>query len=208
MISLPVNCKQLVLTLALDQTSHPAQVYAFEKKQGQWIKAYGPFEAVIGERGITDRKEEGDRKTPQGLYPLLQVFGLENHRVQPMPFIPIHEHLEAVDDPLSQYYNQIVDRRSISMPDWSSSEKMQKVGLPYEIGVVIGYNTCKPLPGKGSCIFMHVYSSLNSGTAGCTAISLGELKKLVGWLNQDASPYILQITHDAFQQTDARLILG
>jgi L,D-peptidoglycan transpeptidase YkuD (ErfK/YbiS/YcfS/YnhG family) len=189
--SLPANCEQLIVTAVLDRESHPAQVSAFEKRGDQWLKVYGPFSAVVGRKGITDQKKEGDERTPEGVYPLLKVFGLEKHRVQHMPFVSIHEHLEAVDDPLSRYYNQIVDRRSISMLDWQSSEKMQELGRFYEIGAVIGYNTEDTLPGKGSCIFLHVYDSLKRGTAGCTAVSLDELKQLVNWLNQDLSPHIL-----------------
>jgi len=189
---LPEECEQLLTTLVRKQNGHRAQIIAFEKRDKQWRKVFGPFEAVIGKKGITSNKKEGDGKTPSGLYPLLMVFGREEHRVEYMPFVSIHEHLEAIDDPLSCYYNQIIDRRLVEVSDWRSSEKMQEVGFLYELGVVIGYNTPHPIAGKGSCIFLHVYRSLDSGTDGCTALSFKEVKTIAEWLKQDLSPHILQ----------------
>ena len=190
---LPEECEQLLTTVVHQCSDYRAQVNAFEKRANQWHKVFGPFEAVIGKEGITSEKEEGDGKTPSGLYPLLMVFGWEEHRVEHMPFVRIHEHLEAIDDPLSRYYNQIIDRRLVDAPDWRNSEKMQEIGFLYELGVVIGYNMPRPIAGKGSCIFLHIYRSLDSGTGGCTALSFKEVKTIVQWLKQDRSPHILQI---------------
>ncbi len=187
---IPLECKQLLVTRVSGHKHHQAQVIALEKREGEWRESFGPFEAVIGTNGITEDKREGDGKTPVGLYPLLAVFGWKEHQVRHMPFISIHGYLEAIDDPASRYYNQIVDCRLIHDPDWQSSEKMQEVGSPYEIGVVIGYNMPYPIAGKGSCIFLHVFQSIEAGTAGCIALPLQHVKRIAEWLRSDLSPHI------------------
>lgn len=163
-----------------------ASLTAFESNK----KILGPFDAVLGKNGPTSHKREGDGKTPIGLYPLLDVFGTEEHRTSQMPFIALHEHLEAVDDPASKHYNAIVDRRKVEV-DWKSSEKMKEMGFLYDLGVVIGYNTPNPIPGNGSCIFLHVWRSSTKGTAGCVALSLPHLQAIAKWLSANRSPHIL-----------------
>jgi L,D-peptidoglycan transpeptidase YkuD (ErfK/YbiS/YcfS/YnhG family) len=190
---IPALCTQLLVTLAADESSHRATVIAYERsEEGTWEKRLGPFQAVIGWKGITANKREGDCKTPSGTFPLLSVFGKEEYRTKEMPFQVVSEYLEGVDDARSQYYNQIVDRREVEKADWRSSEKMQEIGFLYDLGAFIGYNT-PPEAGKGSCIFLHVYRSLDSGTGGCTAFSLEDTKAIIEWLRQDKNPHILQI---------------
>jgi L,D-peptidoglycan transpeptidase YkuD (ErfK/YbiS/YcfS/YnhG family) len=179
---------QLIVVRSLG--NHFATLCTYERARDSWIRKMGPFDAVIGKNGITDDKQEGDGKTPTGIFPLNTLFGNKEHRTDKMPFISIHEHLEAVDDPDSKHYNTIVDRRILEV-DWNSSEKMKDYGFLYEIGAVIGYNTENPIPGKGSCIFMHVWRSPIKGTAGCVALSYSDMKALANWLAFDRFPHIL-----------------
>ena len=179
---------QLIIVKSI--AGHYASLCAYERARDSWIRKLGPFDAVIGKNGITDDKAEGDGKTPTGIYPLNTLFGNREHRTDRMPFITLHEHLEAVDDPASKHYNRIVDRRIFEI-DWSSSEKMKEYGFLYEIGAVIGYNTEDPTPGKGSCIFMHVWRSPVKGTAGCIALSHYDMKAIANWLSFECFPHIL-----------------
>jgi L,D-peptidoglycan transpeptidase YkuD (ErfK/YbiS/YcfS/YnhG family) len=172
---------------------HFASLAAYERaSDSSWIPILGPFDAVIGKNGAAKDKQEGDDKTPLGIYPLTTLFGNKEFRTKKMPFIEIHEYLEAVDDPFSRHYNTIVDRRIFNV-DWKSSEKMQEVGPLYDIGAVIGYNTQNRVPGKGSCIYLHVWRSPTQGTAGCVALSLYDMKTIASWLSAKQSPHIMII---------------
>jgi len=51
-----------------------------------------------------------------------------------------------------------------------SHEDMLRPDDLYRYVLIIGYNTPKPVPGAGSCIFLHVWRGKDSSTAGCTAI--------------------------------------
>lgn len=141
------------------------------------------------------QKTEGDGKAPAGLFALGPAFGQAQYRgdAPHLSFFTITDDLECVDDPCSQYYNQLVRRNSIATPDWTSAEKMQEVGPVYALGIVVRHNTDPIQPGAGSAIFVHVWSAPNHGTAGCTAMSLENLQELTHWLDDDKSPCLLQL---------------
>jgi hypothetical protein len=42
----------------------------------------------------------------------------------------------------------------------------------YALGAVVAHNSTPPVPGAGSCIFLHVWESPVTPTAGCTAMAL------------------------------------
>ncbi len=59
----------------------------------------------------------------------------------------------------------------------------------YDYGAVVAYNTAARTPGLGSGIFMHV--SRNRPTAGCVALRVDRLLKILRWLDPAASPAIV-----------------
>jgi D-alanyl-D-alanine dipeptidase len=142
------------------------------------------------------RKVEGDGKAPAGIFRLTGAFGYD---VRPsglkLPYIQARAGIEAIDDPDSRYYNQIVDRAEIAKVDWRSSEMLLRTGDSYRHGVVIGHNP-KCVPRGGSCIFLHVWSRRGEGTAGCTAMSLAAIAELQCWLDPQAEPVLLQAPVD------------
>ena len=42
-------------------------------------------------------------------------------------------------------------------------------------------------------MFFHVWNRDRSGTAGCTAVSLTDLERLIHWLDTDKNPLIVQL---------------
>jgi len=109
-----------------------------------------------------------------------------------LPYQQVTERTEAIDDPRSRYYNRIVDRSTITHPDWSSSESMLRVGGRYRYGLMIQHNW-QAEPGFGSCIFLHVWDNGQAGTTGCTATSLAHLERLLRWLDSKENPLIVQL---------------
>jgi D-alanyl-D-alanine dipeptidase len=69
----------------------------------------------------------------------------------------------------------------------------------YKYLVVIDYNMKQPLPGAGSCIFLHVAPSppgTAGPTAGCTALVESELVSLLRWIDPGRTPLLLQLPKD------------
>jgi L,D-peptidoglycan transpeptidase YkuD (ErfK/YbiS/YcfS/YnhG family) len=57
----------------------------------------------------------------------------------------------------------------------------------YDYGAVIAYNTART-PGLGSGIFLHV--NIGIATAGCVILPMGELLRVLRWLDPARSPRI------------------
>jgi D-alanyl-D-alanine dipeptidase len=102
----------------------------------------------------------------------------------------------CVDDPASDYYNQVFDADTLpeagpGAKDWTSFEAMRR-DLAYgddlyKWGVVVRYNDVG-VPGAGSCIFLHVWQGSESPTAGCTAMAEEDLLSLIGWMEPGSGP--------------------
>jgi L,D-peptidoglycan transpeptidase YkuD (ErfK/YbiS/YcfS/YnhG family) len=205
------SCLQLILVTASDWETPNATVRLYERSTGgttPWIEVRRPFPAIIGQRGFAwgiglhgtgapgePRKREGDLKSPAGIFRIKSVFGIadsEQAAFLRLPYRQVTSSTEAIDDPNSKYYNQIVDRRSILNPDWSSSESMLRVGGRYRFGIMIEHNPAA-IPGQGSCIFLHVWDKRYTATVGCTAVRLNDLTTILHWADGKANPLIVQL---------------
>lgn len=140
-------------------------------------------------------KIEGDGRAPVGLFPVTALFGYaaadsELARAARLPYLAAHPGLQCVDDAMSAHYNRVVDRAAVTV-DWGSAEEMRRADGRYEVGAVVAYNQ-PPQPGRGSCIFLHVWEAPGVPTAGCTALALPAMRELAGWLDAAAQPLLLQ----------------
>lgn len=153
-------------------------------------------------------KKEGDGRSPAGVFALGRAFG---DSAQPlpgskMPYLSLIPSIECVDDTTSKFYNRLVDRASVT-PDWKSSEHMRATGEAYRWGIVVGHNGIlaegkqkPPVPGGGSCIFLHIWHSQVSGTAGCTAMPQPYLESLLLWLDPARKPLLVQLPAEQYGQ--------
>jgi D-alanyl-D-alanine dipeptidase len=119
-----------------------------------------------------------------------------------MPYQPCTPHLRWVDDPESLFYNRPVEAVPGEDEGWRSAEVMARPDGLYRLGVVVGHNTQAIEPGAGSCIFIHVWKGPLGGTAGCTALALEPLERLVGWLDPQAGPVLVQLPRPVLHRTE------
>ncbi|HYY28066.1 MAG TPA: L,D-transpeptidase family protein [Chthoniobacterales bacterium] len=205
------SCRQLIVVTTPSWSEVNATVQLMARRESgsaPWRKVGTPFPAVVGRRGLawgvglhgsgepgTPFKREGDQKSPAGVFRLYAVFGTatpEQVHYLRFPYERVDSTSEAVDDPRSKYYNRVVNRAAIKHPDWSSSESMLAVPSQYRLGLMIEHNWLQ-IPGLGSCIFLHVWNSNRTGTAGCTAVRLADLERLLHWLDAQENPLIVQL---------------
>jgi D-alanyl-D-alanine dipeptidase len=71
---------------------------------------------------------------------------------------------------------------------------MLAVGEQYDLGVFVAYNSYPAISGNGSCIFLHIWKTPDTGTSGCTAMARENLEKVVRWLEPEKHPYLVQMT--------------
>jgi L,D-peptidoglycan transpeptidase YkuD (ErfK/YbiS/YcfS/YnhG family) len=181
----PLAGRQLITVSAASDGATYATLTAYRRSAGPWRRVLGSWTARIGRGGFAPPglKREGDGRTPSGTFRFGFFFGvLANPGVrfgyrqsQPYDFWD--------DDPASPRYNEWVDQRRAD--PGRDPEPMDVSG--YDYGAVIAYNTART-PGLGSGIFLHV--NIGIATAGCVTLPMGELLRVLRWLDPARSPRI------------------
>lgn len=207
---------QAVVVTTADWSTIHGSARLFERKttKSKWKQVGGSIEVVVGRNGLawgaglnslpsdTGRvllKTEGDGKSPAGIFALTSAFGTEKKSsAVSLPYTQIEEFTECVDDVKSIHYNRIVDRMKVGDYDWKSSEQMIKIRPEYDLGVVVAHNGFPVNRGGGSCIFLHIWTSKSTGTAGCTAMARPDMEKIAGWLKPSKNPVLIQLADDAY----------
>jgi D-alanyl-D-alanine dipeptidase len=210
------RARQLILVTTRDWTAVQGTLQRFERKStgGAWRRVGAAVPVVVGRGGLgwgeglnmTTRppgdvvpaapaKKEGDGRAPAGVFRLGHAFGFAPRSEASwlrMPYMPLAPSVECVDDVASRHYNLIVDRDALKSVDWNSSERMRSVE-GYRWGLVVEHNADAPVPGRGSCIFLHIWASPEKGTAGCTAMEQTNLEELLRWLDSKKLPLLVQL---------------
>lgn len=140
-----------------------AKVLMYSKKAGGW-KCILECQGYVGQKGINKRKE-GDKKTPTGVFNLTEAFGIKTNPGTSMPYIRINKHLYWCAD--KEHYNQLIDVRKT--PHKCRGEHLINYVPQYNYGMVLNYNS-KNVYKKGSAIFLHCKGK-RPYTAGCIAVS-------------------------------------
>ncbi len=200
--------RQLVIVKTTDFTSVQGQLSLYEKdvSTNRWQQKGSSFPITVGRNGVAwgaglhkpantegPRKREGDGKSPAGIFRIGMAFGSRQATdVGPLrvPYCQTNNNTFCVDDPASKHYNRIVSTDTVRA-NWTSAERML---IPdYDYGLVVEYNYPKALPNDGSCIFIHLWRGRQIGTAGCTAMSEGNLLRLLRYLDADKRPLLVQM---------------
>lgn len=190
------DVQQLIVVLTDTMETQNAQILVLQRGAGlstaEWKQVTGPFEAVIGSAGLgwgagyevlqtgsEVTKQEGDKRTPAGLFAMGPTFGFE-----PAAWSG-HLDLKAkrpvcVDDLASPRYGEIVSREGGGATTHIADlgEDMANISV-YKRGIVVDYprNRAKK---SGSCIFFHIWTGPGEGTAGCIATREGRVAVLQG----------------------------
>ena len=205
--ALPQTCRQVVYVTATDDRATAAELRMLQRTpDGAWTTAAEAIPVRIGRNGLAwgvgepavpaptglRIKQEGDGCAPIGIFRITTAFGTEP---PPgglrLPYIRCTAHHFGIDDPRSRFYNHIVDDRDVAC-DWTNPETMIPSSGCYQLGAVIANNP-NNTPGRGSCIFFHLWQSENTPTSGCTAMSEPNLRKMLTWLDPAADPRLVQI---------------
>lgn len=195
--------QQLVTAVVDDWSSTHARLTLWQRTLTGWEPIGDQWPAVIGKAGSAwgiglapagregPTKHEGDMKSPAGVFAFRSVYGYAETppRNWRMPYEQSTD-LECIDDPASDHYTKIVDRKQVAS-DWESAEQMRREDTVYEWVVDVAHNP-DAKPGAGSCIFLHIWSDPESTTAGCTAMDKPKLEHLLNKLDPASKPlYVL-----------------
>ena len=202
--------KQIIIVVTDSANTDQGTLFRFERDENPiWKLISKPIPVIIGRKGFAlgnglislddtglDKKVEGDKKSPAGVFSLTKTFGFISKKELNdliMSYIQITNMTECIDDPQSKFYNQIVRNNEVDAVDWNSSEKMWKSDPWYRFGVFVD-NNCSPVTeGNGSCIFLHNWDGPDDSTVGCTAMAPEHMKEIVLWLDSEKYPLLIQL---------------
>src|SRR5215203_3450318 len=139
---------------------------------GRGGMGWSAFFAQLARRG-EPIKVEGDKRAPAGIYKIGRSFGIVAS-TRPN-YLQVTPDTICVHDLSSPAYNTIASR--VRLGPAVSAENMSRALPMYRRGLVVDY----PTDGKaraGSCIFIHVWRSASSGTAGCVSMPEARVEAL------------------------------
>lgn len=219
-IQMPPDCRQVVVVTNRDWDDTTATMIRFEREDqsSHWHRKGAAVPVNLGRTGLAwgssslmepglakgaggAQKKEGDGRAPAGIFPFLKAFGHpkapKGYGPDNLPFVLVEDH-QCVDDSDSEFYNQVVKPQEVGGVSWDSAETM-KIDL-YRLGLVVGHNCPKAVPGLGSCIFFHLERAPGSPTAGCTAMAEAALAETMLWLETDKKPVLIQMPKAQYQK--------
>ena len=179
-----VDCSQLVV---VESSGNEALVSFYEKQDsGLWQDTGLTVSGWVGVNGVDEKSQEGDGKTPYGLFSVGEAFYIEEEPETGLNSFQVTENTYWIDDPQSVYYNQKVE--GTENKDWNSAEHMMSYYQSYKYGFIVNFNIDPIVPGKGSAIFFHCGTA---PTAGCVAVPESSVLSYLERLDKNKNPYIL-----------------
>jgi L,D-peptidoglycan transpeptidase YkuD (ErfK/YbiS/YcfS/YnhG family) len=148
--------------------------------QGKLDLGYVQFPCALGRAGRGPKAREGDGVTPIGRWPLRYVFYRPDRVARPrtaLPVIPLSPAFGWCDEAGDPNYN-----RPVRLPYPASHERLWRQDHLYDLVVVLGYNDMPRAQGRGSAIFMHLARPGYRPTAGCVALALPHLLRVIASL--------------------------
>jgi L,D-peptidoglycan transpeptidase YkuD (ErfK/YbiS/YcfS/YnhG family) len=139
----------------------------------------GPLRIAValGRNGIKVNKREGDGATPAGRFRPLRLWWRKDRGPRPPGLIPARP-IERADgwceDPGDRRYN-----RPIRLAPGAPGDRLTRSDSLYDIIIEIDHNTRPRIAGRGSAVFIHVARPGLGPTAGCIAMPVPALKRLV-----------------------------
>jgi L,D-peptidoglycan transpeptidase YkuD (ErfK/YbiS/YcfS/YnhG family) len=145
--------------------------------------------AAIGRSGRTVLKREGDGATPIAAMKLVSGF-VRGERVRclstSLPMRRIRPDMLWCDQPENANYNQLV-----KAPFRPSHEELSRGDGLYDICLVLDWNISTRQRNRGSAIFFHLIRPGYEPTAGCIAVSLPHMRRLLAHMRKGSLVRVL-----------------
>jgi L,D-peptidoglycan transpeptidase YkuD (ErfK/YbiS/YcfS/YnhG family) len=182
------SARRLVLVTSDTMNGMNATLQTFERPSPSdpWQARSEPEPALLGKggmglshffrqlrRGNEPIKVEGDKRAPAGVYRIGRTFGIAPSS-RP-GHVQVSRDTVCVDDVASPAYNTITSRGRVG-PN-VRIENMGLATITYRRGLLVDYPT-DAKARAGSCIFIHVWRSPTTGTAGCVALPEARVEAL------------------------------
>lgn len=132
---------------------------------------------ALGRGGRIFNKREGDGATPVGIWRLRQCHFRGDRMVRPtskLPLSPIKRGWGWCESVGDRNYN-----RRVKLPYATAHEELRRADRLYDIVIETSHNQRPRIQGRGSAIFFHLARPELAPTAGCVAVSLNDMRKIL-----------------------------
>ncbi|MBB3594522.1 L,D-peptidoglycan transpeptidase YkuD (ErfK/YbiS/YcfS/YnhG family) [Rhizobium sp. BK529] len=134
-------------------------------------------------------KREGDGATPIASMQVLYGFrrGERNGRLaSSLPIKRIRADMLWCDQPADANYN-----RPVRAPFKPSHEEMKRKDGLYDICLVLDWNVTSRARNRGSAIFFHLIRPGYEPTAGCVAVSVRDMRRILPFLRRGTTVRVI-----------------
>lgn len=135
---------------------------------------------ALGHGGIKANKREGDGSTPRGSFRLRRLWWRADRHPRPTTSLPTQRITSAdgwCEDPTDRHYN-----RPIKVPANANADRLARADNLYDFIIEIDHNTRPRVAGRGSAVFIHAARQGFAPTAGCVALELNTLRRMLSRL--------------------------
>ena len=94
-----------------------------------------------------------------------------------LPVRPIGKDDAWCEDPADRHYN-----RPVTVPPGSQADRLARADTLYDFIIELDHNTRPRVAGRGSAVFIHAARPGFAPTAGCIALELATLRRLLARL--------------------------
>lgn len=157
-------------------------VRAKPAQRSRGVLRAGPLSlpVALGRGGIKANKREGDGATPRGTFRLKRLWWRDGRHPRPATLLPVTR-IKPDDgwceDPSDRHYNQ-----RIKVPPKSRADRLAREDNLYDLIIELDHNTRPRVAGRGSAVFIHVARPGFAPTAGCVALNINTLRRLLARL--------------------------
>jgi L,D-peptidoglycan transpeptidase YkuD (ErfK/YbiS/YcfS/YnhG family) len=157
---------------------------AGERTRGILRYAGKAHPVALGRGGIKGNKFEGDGATPRGRFRPLRLWWRADRLPRPKTSLPVKRITRAdawCEDPDDRRYN-----RPFKLLQGASGDRLWRDDHLYDLIVEIDHNARPRVAKRGSAVFLHLAREGLQPTAGCIAMPLNELKRLIANLDRNS----------------------
>ena len=149
-----------------------------------WLTA-GPLAlpVALGRGGIKANKREGDGGTPRGRFRPMRLWWRADRHRHPSTALPtkrIGRDDGWCENPADRHYN-----RPIKVPAQTKGDRLARKDDLYDFIIEIDHNTRPRVAGRGSAVFIHAARQGFAPTAGCVALEINALRRLLARIGPD-----------------------
>jgi L,D-peptidoglycan transpeptidase YkuD (ErfK/YbiS/YcfS/YnhG family) len=148
-----------------------------EPTRGWLVAGQAAIPVAIGRGGIRANKREGDGGTPRGMFRLVRLWWRADRHPRPQTGLPVRRIGQQdgwCEDPRDRRYN-----RRIAVPQGSKADRLARKDALYDYIIEIDHNTRPRISNRGSAVFIHIARERYLPTAGCVALAMPALQRLL-----------------------------